>query len=191
MKTQEGSSNQRSLRDLSDDLVATGLGNREAFERVYKASARKLYSLCLQITGQRNGADDVLQETFIKIWNRAPGFDPDRASAMAWLGAIARNSSIDWYRAHHRRTFVTEDAVSLILDGAESAEHRIIREQEETRALGLLGELPPDQEADLRSVFFTGLTYAELAERKGIPLNTLKSRIRRGLLSLSRKFDDD
>lgn len=191
METHGGSSRDRSLCDDSADLVEVGRRDKAAFRRVYSATAGKLFALCFAITGNRSGAEDVLQETFIKVWNRAPGFDPARASAIVWLATIARNSAIDWHRAHHRRIFVSDDAISFVADEAESADHRIIREEEELRALELLGELPSDQEVDLRSVFFVGLTYAELAERNGVPINTLKSRVRRGLLALRRKFEDD
>lgn len=190
MRKSGGSSGRRSQSDLSADLLDVGRGDHAAFCRVYEATAGKLFALCFRITCNRSGAEDVLQETFIKVWNRAPGFDPERSAAFTWLSAIARNSAIDWYRAHHRRIFVGENAISFVADEAATADDRIIREQEELRALELLGELPPDQEAELRNVFFLGLTYTELAEREGLPVNTLKSRIRRGLLALKRKFED-
>lgn len=191
MADQGGASDKPCRRNLSADLTAVGCGDRDAFRRVYQDAAGKLFALILRITGNRSGAEDVLQETFIKVWNRAPGFDPGRADGMAWLAKIARNSAIDWYRAHHRRTFIGGDAVSFVVDEAESSEHRIIHEQEELRALKMLEELPREQEGEIRSVYLLGLTYAELAELKGLPVNTLKSRIRRALLALRHKLEND
>lgn len=176
---------------LAQTLVAIGRGDKTALDTIIAQSGGTLFALCLRITGSRVAAEDVFQETMIKVWNRAAAFDPARSSAMSWLATIARNSAIDWYRAHHRRSFVSDAQISPIADEAEAVPDRIIREEREHRALTLLSELPEDQEMEIRSIFFEGLTYPELAAREGLPLSTLKSRVRRALLALRKKLDDE
>jgi RNA polymerase sigma-70 factor (ECF subfamily) len=177
---------------LSQLLVAVGKGDREALHRVYLQAGGKLLALAMQVTGTRSGAEDVLQEVFIKIWNRAPGFDPERSDGMAWLTAITRNTSIDWYRAHQRRRLPSDDgAIFLVPDDTELIEDRMIREDLEARAVELLGNLPAVQENEIRQAFFEGLTYAQLAESMGLPLSTVKSRIRRTLQLLRGRIEHD
>ena len=175
---------------LCDDLVAVGGGDTKALQRLYVASAGRLFAICLRITGDRSAGEDVLQETFIKVWNRAASFDPARARAMIWLGAIARNSAIDWYRAHNRHPASDDSAIALIPDEAEIADARMMREEEEKRVVASLGTLPSEHESELRDAFFQGLTYAQLAQRRGVPLGTMKSRIRRSLLLLRKTLED-
>lgn len=177
---------------LADSLMAAGNGDREALRQIYLATAGQLYALAIRITESRTGAEDVLQEVFIKVWNRAAGFDPERADAMAWLATITRNAAIDWYRAHRRHIVVGDDsAILLVEDDAELVEDRMIRQDLQARALQHLGDLPASQESEIRQAFFQGLTYAQLADAKGLPLSTLKSRIRRTLTALRAKIDHD
>ena len=175
---------------LRDDLLAVGQGERDALRRVYDATSGKLFALCIRITGSVGGAEDVLQETYIKVMNRASGFDPARGSAMGWLAALARNSAIDWQRARARRPTDGDAALSYISDEAESAEQRIMRKELESQVVEMLASLPVEREAEIRQTFFAGLTYSELAERDGMPIGTIKSRIRRTLLSMKKRFED-
>lgn len=176
---------------LSQALAAVGRRDKSALNRVIAACGGQLFALCLRITQDRSAAEDVFQETIIKVWNRAAGFDPDRNSAMAWLSTIARNSAIDWYRSNARHSFVNEDAIPVIKDEAEPVPDRIIREERENRAIRMLSELPEGQEMEVRSIYFDGISYPELAEREGVPLATMKSRVRRALLTMRRTFEDD
>lgn len=176
---------------IRDDLLAVGRGERDALRRVYAASSAKLFALCLSVTGNVSGAEDVLQETYIKIMNRASGFDPERGSAMSWMNTLARNSAIDWHRARARRVTGSDAGLSFVADEAESAEQRIMREELETGVIELLASLPDEREAEIRRTFFEGLTYAELADRDNLPIGTIKSRIRRSLLAMKAKFDSD
>lgn len=175
---------------LRDDLLAVGRGERDALQRVYETTSGKLFALCIRITGSVSGAEDVLQETFIKVLNRASGFDPARGSAMGWIGALARNSAIDWQRARARRPMNGDAALSYIADEAESAEQRIMRQELECQVAELLASLPVEREAEIRQTFFAGLTYSELAQRDGTPIGTIKSRIRRTLLTMKKRFED-
>lgn len=176
---------------LSALLVSVGRGDCDALQQVYQLTSGRLFALCLRVTGNRSAAEDVLQEAFIKIWNRAPAFDPELKTSWSWLSTITRNSAIDWYRAHHRRQFVGDYAISSIEDEAEPVLDRIIREERENRAAALLQDLPPEQRDEIQSIFYMGLTYSELAAREGVPVATLKSRIRRAVLAVRKNFDHE
>lgn len=180
----------RERSSLDDDLKRVGDGDAAALERVYQQTASKLHALCVGITGNQEAARDVLQEVYIKVWNRAAGFDPGRAGALTWLCAIARNSAIDWKRARKAGIHVSDDILTIISDGSEAADDRIVRSEREKRAVNLLDQLDEDQRHHLRRAFFEDLSYSQLAQEEGIPLGTLKSRIRRGLKRIREQFDD-
>lgn len=179
-----------STGSIEDDLVAAGTGDATAFRRVYQTTAGRLLAMARQITRDRSAAEDVLQIAYIKAWNNAARFDPARSGALTWLATIVRNSAIDWWRAHNRRDEVSDAVLVVIADEAESAEERIIRQQSEKQAGKMIGQLAPDHQEVIRSAFYDGLTYAELAHREGVPLGTMKSRIRRSLLAMRGGFDD-
>lgn len=180
-----------SAGSTEDDLVAAGCGDAAAFGRVYEATAGRLLAIARRVTCDRSGAEDVLQIAFIKAWNNAARFDPARSSAMTWLATIVRNSAIDWWRAHNRRDEVSDAVLAVIADEAESADERIMRRQREEQAGMMIGQLSADHQEVIRGAFYDGLTYAELARREGVPLGTMKSRIRRSLLAMKGGFADD
>lgn len=175
--------------DLAELLVCVGRRDLEALRQLYSYTSGKLLSLCLRITGDRETAEDVLQEVYVKIWNRAGGYDPSRGRALGWLAAIARNSAIDAYRAQSRR--ITQDLAEVpeSSDSAKAADEELIDQQLEQRAFSLVDDLSVVYKDHIREVFFEGLTYAELASRHGLPVNTIKSRIHRALTILNKRWD--
>ena len=170
---------------LSDALVKAGTGARAAFRRVYDATSAKLMGVCLRILHDRALAEDVLQDAYVNIWNRASSFDPGRASPITWLATIARNRSIDRLRSGARRRAERPlEAAAEVSDGAVLASDAIEQADEARRLHDCLGELEDRTAGAIRTAFFEGLTYEALAEREGSPLGTMKSVIRRGLLKL-------
>lgn len=170
---------------LADALVQTGAGDRAAFRRVYDATSAKLMGVCLRILHDRALAEDVLQDAYVSIWNRASTFDPGRASPITWLATIARNRSIDRLRSGARlRSDRPLDAAADVADGGELASVTLEKTDDARRLNGCLDELEDKTARVIRTAFFEGLTYEALAEREGAPLGTMKSWIRRGLLRL-------
>ncbi|HFQ8049095.1 TPA: sigma-70 family RNA polymerase sigma factor [Pseudomonas putida] len=162
-------------------LLACSGGNRLAFEALYRATSARLFGICLYYLGNRAEAEEVLQEAYTSIWLKASSFDPGLANAYTWLAAIARYKAIDRRRA--RRVHIPLEAAEqwvakdTVIDSVE-------RERQGNAIDRCLAMLEEDQQRFIRVAFFEGCSYAELAERHGIPLGTMKSWIRRGLLRL-------
>lgn len=177
-----------------DELVAAlarvATGERAALHDVYRATAPKLFGVCLRISQDREAAEDILQDVYVKIWNRAGRFDASRASPITWLCTIARNAAIDWRRAQTGPVHVSEDQAEEVADHSATAEQAMGDAQEQARVFDCLDTLDENQHHAIRSAFFDGFTYSELADRLKVPLGTMKSWIRRGLLQLRECLGD-
>ncbi len=171
--------------ELVAALARVAGGERAALKIVYQGTSAKLFGVCLRILNDRGEAEDVLQEVYVTVWRKAASFDPARASPITWMVAIARNRSIDRLRAvAGGRRMDPIDAAEEVRDPAPAAVELVEAAQQSTR-LGLcLEQLEPRQSTAIRSAFLDGNTYEELAERMKVPLGTMKSWIRRGLLKL-------
>jgi RNA polymerase sigma-70 factor, ECF subfamily len=170
---------------LAQWLQAVAGGDRDAFERLYRATSSKLFGVCLRVLPDRAEAEDVLQEVYATVWRKAVQFDAARASAITWLAMIARNKAIDRLRstpagvraAPMELAEAVPDPSASPLDGAESSD-------ENARLARCMDRLDGDRRELVRTAFFEGVTYEDLAARIGSPLGTVKSWIRRSLLQL-------
>ena len=176
---------------ITEDLVATGTGDRSAFRRLYGATAPRLFAICQNVTRDRTAAEDVLQSVFVKIWQSAGRFDRNKACAMTWLGTIARNAAIDWYRAQRPPREGSDQAIDTVSSASEAIDARILREEGEDLAMNLVHDLDKNLESQVRRIYLEGMTYAEAAEIDGLPIGTLKSRVRRALMTIRQKMLDD
>ncbi|MGF7168482.1 RNA polymerase sigma-70 factor (ECF subfamily) [Sphingobium xanthum] len=174
---------------LTAALDAVARGDRAALRDVYDLTSAKLFGVCLRICQDREVAADIVQETYLKVWQRAGRFDPAKASPITWLCAIARNGAIDWRRTHRPATTGIEAADNVVDDSA-SAPERIEEEQSQARIVHCLDALGGSPAEAIRAAFFNGFTYAQLAERMKVPLGTMKSWIRRGLAQLKECLAD-
>jgi RNA polymerase sigma-70 factor (ECF subfamily) len=156
-----------------------------ALEEVYAATSAKLFGICLRILKDREEAEDALQEVYVKVWRSAASFDPARASPITWLATLARNRAIDNLRssARSRGTEPIEAGLEMP-DSQKDAFSAASEGEDRVRLAACIGELDQHQSSAIRSAFLDGATYNELAERSEIPLGTMKSWIRRGLLRL-------
>lgn len=170
---------------LVEALSQVAQGNREALREVYARTSAKLFGVCLRILGDKGEAEDALQEIYLVVWRRAGSFDPGRASPITWLSVLARNRAIDMLRAsgRPRATEPIERALD-VADGEPDALAVLEAGQERSQLMGCVEELEKRQADAIRAAFFAGLSYPELATRAAMPLGTMKSLIRRGLLRL-------
>ena len=169
---------------LVEALVATGEENRAAFRTLYQLTSAKLFGVCLRICGDRQAAEDVLSDVYMTVWKRAGAYEPGRASPISWLATIARNRAIDWRRSARRVPSAPLDEAPDIADVTPSSVERMLLDEREAQLYLCLEELQQRQRTAIRTAFFDGLTYAEIAARQGVPLGTMKSWVRRGLLRL-------
>ncbi len=169
--------------EIAGMLARCGLGDRAAFRALYDATASKLLGVTMRILGGRAEAEEALQEAYVKIWNSAGRYQAGRGSALGWMISIARNQAIDMLRARRAPTRDIADMVDLADDGPgpEAA-----AEMAETRARldGCLGLLAADRAAAVRAAYVEGYSYEELARRHAVPLNTMRTWLRRALISL-------
>src|ERR1043166_2817847 len=170
---------------LAAALARVAAGDRAALRLAYQDTSSKLFGVCLRILNDRSEAEDVLQDVFVTVWRKAGSFDPTRASPITWLVAIARNRSIDRLRsgAVSRRMEPLEKA-EAVRDEAPAAVDLVVAAEQRVRLAACLGELQGRHSGAILAAFLDGVTYEQLSERMKVPLGTMKSWIRRGLLKL-------
>jgi RNA polymerase sigma-70 factor (ECF subfamily) len=170
---------------LAAALVRVAAGDRAALRMVYQDTAAKLFGVCLRILNDRSEAEDLLQEVYVTVWRKAASFDPERASPITWLVTIARNRAIDRLRAGAGKGRMEPiEAADAVSDPAPAAIERVEAAEVQQRLARCLDELEARQHTAIRAAFLDGATYEDLARRMGVPLGTMKSLIRRGLLKL-------
>jgi len=173
-------------------------GDRSAFEALYAATAAKLSGVLTRILGNKAEVDDAMQEVFIRVWQRSAQFRPERGAGMSWLIAVARNHALDRLRARPERAGLRQevardedgqDPLDRVADKAAGAEAGLIAQGEARRVVDCFDELENDRAAAIKGAYLQGLSYLDLAERHGVPLNTMRTWLRRGLLRLRECLD--
>lgn len=159
-------------------------GDRLAFDALYRATSGPLLGVCMRVLADRSEAEEVLQDVFVTVWGKAAQFDRRRARAMTWLSTIARNRAIDRLRASPASAQRAEIDVIDLSDTAPSPAARAETANQQARLDDCLQQLEPRRQVLIRTAFYDGATYEELAGRSGSPLGSIKSWIRRSLLQL-------
>ena len=146
-----------------------------ALAELYDRHSRLLFGLILRIVGDRGEAEEILHDVFVRVWTQAETYDARRGGPLPWIVRVARNCAIDRLRA--RRVRATVDA-PIDTDAVETA----------APASAALADLPAEQRQLIEAAFFEGYTHIELAQRFGLPLGTVKARIRAGLLATQKRL---
>jgi RNA polymerase sigma-70 factor (ECF subfamily) len=169
-------------------LAAVGAGDRAAFRQLYAHYSTPLFSLAIRLVGDAGAAEEVLQDTFVKIWRHAAVYDSRKSRPFTWTVTILRRTSIDHLRKNRRYAGTVplpddDDAPAEFATGEIS---RQTTEVNETRQLlhATLAAIAPPQRTALELALFSTLTQDEIALRLAQPIGTVKSWIRRGLLEL-------
>lgn len=172
------------LKEIEALIAQVALRDRAAFEMLYERVNAKLFGVCLRVLNKRTEAEDAMQDTFVKIWNNADRYRANGLSPMTWLITIARNTSIDRLRARKKgHQDVDTPGLDLIAPGP-SPEQYAIANSEAARLTGCLDSLEADRGAAIRGAYLDGWSYADLAQKFDVPLNTMRTWLRRGLLAL-------
>ncbi len=169
--------------ELGDLLVRVARGDRSAFERVYEQVSGPVYGLALRIVRDPAQSEEVAQEVLVELWRTASRFDPGRGSAMSWVMTLAHRRAVDRVRSaqsaadREQRAGTTERAYDEV---AENIHARLEREQVR-RCLSTLTET---QRQSVTLAYYGGYTYREVGELLKVPLGTIKTRMRDGLIRL-------
>ncbi|MEP7307709.1 MAG: sigma-70 family RNA polymerase sigma factor [Acidobacteriota bacterium] len=151
---------------------------------LYDRHSRLLYGLLVKIIKDRSEAEELLQEVFVQVWTRADTYNVQLGTPIAWLVRIARNRAIDRLRANTVRTRTVE--ATPLPPPVETPEARAAMSEQQRAVARALEALPPDQRQLIEHAYFAGLTQSELATRFGLPLGTVKTRVRSGMMTLRR-----
>jgi RNA polymerase sigma-70 factor, ECF subfamily len=171
------------MRDPDDAelLTRTGEGDRDAFEVLYQRYARSVFGLALRRLGDRDRAEEAVQETFSSVWRSAYTYDRDRGAGSTWLYAVARNAIADRGRARREPPAETPDEPSPDAGPLERVEQGWIA----WRVHSAVAELPEQERTLLELAYWSGLSQSEIAEYLGVPLGTVKTRTRSALARLA------
>jgi RNA polymerase sigma-70 factor, ECF subfamily len=158
-----------------------------AVGELYDRHNRLLYGLILRILRDRAEAEEILQETFVQAWTRASAYDVALGLPLAWLVRIAQNRAIDRLRANSARLRALE-AAPIAGVPRESPELRASMTEQQKAVASALGSLPTEQRELIEQAYLFGFTQSELAERHKLPLGTVKTRIRTGMMALRQQL---
>jgi RNA polymerase sigma-70 factor (ECF subfamily) len=170
-------------QDITKLIVRTSMKDREAFDLLYRSTSAKLFGVCLRVLNDRGEAEEALQEVFVKIWTKADRFAVSELSPISWLVAIARNHAVDRLRSRKQKTTDIDTALD-VADPSPTPEALAVAGRENERIYSCLNELEADRAAAVRGAYLDGDSYLDLAARYNVPLNTMRTWLRRSLMKL-------
>lgn len=161
-------------------------GDQQALAELYDQSSRLVFSLILRIVIDHGLAEEVTLDSFHQIWRQAANFDPERGRPSAWMLTIARSRAIDRVRSMSltRKMQTPLEDAAFFLAGDDSPEAYVVLSEEQRRVRAALAQLKPEQRQLIEIAFFGGLTHHEIAAQLNLPLGTVKTRIRTGMMRL-------
>ncbi|WP_319411259.1 sigma-70 family RNA polymerase sigma factor [uncultured Cohaesibacter sp.] len=168
---------------ISDLILRVALRDRSAFSALYEATSAKLFGICLRVLKDRAEAEEALQEAYVKVWNNASRFSVTANSPISWLAAIARNNAIDRLRARRPETVELDEEMGGA-DETPDPERLVMSRETGARISACLEELEANRADAVRGAYLDGYSYQELAEQFSVPLNTMRTWLRRSLMSL-------
>ncbi|WP_417587720.1 sigma-70 family RNA polymerase sigma factor [Pararhodobacter oceanensis] len=183
---------------ITELLLRVARQDRAAFRQLYSEAAPKLTGVLLRILGNRAEVDDAMQDVFIKVWQRAASFQPDKGRGISWMIAVARNHALDQLRKRpaaagmfraEARDAEGQDPLEQVADGAIGVEQGMIAQGEARRVVDCFATLEEERSAAVKGAYIEGLSYQELAERFEVPLNTMRTWLRRSLVRLKECMD--
>ena len=185
-----GRRQQHLLLPDEDLLSFVGRGDAEAFTILYDRYGRAAFSLAYRVMGERQAAEDLVQDAFLKLWRSATSYRPERSSVRTWLLSIVRNRGIDQLRAHASRRR-TQNRIEALAPRSQPSEAfaETWRNSQRDRVRDALNTLPPEQLKVLELAYFSGYTHVQVSELLDVPLGTIKGRMRLGLKKMSVSFN--
>ncbi len=174
----------------NDLLKRVGLTqDREAFASLFAIFAPRVKAYMMKVGADPASAEEITQETFIRVWRKAGQFNPQKASAVTWIFTIARNLRIDRLRKENRPTFDPDDPI-FVPETTQTPLENIEQSNIVERVKASIGSLPEDQREVVQLSFIEGLSHQEIANAIGLPLGTVKSRLRLSFVKLRHALGD-
>jgi RNA polymerase sigma-70 factor (ECF subfamily) len=168
-------------------LHRTAMGDQVAFEQLYRYTAPQLYAIAVRMLRQGDWADDVMQETYVRIWHNASEYFSDRGSVMGWMTTILRYRAIDRLRREKKHGLADHDVYEMDVVEEDSDPQLAVACGLDASLLNdCMNALRSEQRQCIESAFLYGYSHEQLSERFAAPLGTVKSWVRRGLQSLRR-----
>jgi RNA polymerase sigma-70 factor, ECF subfamily len=176
-----------------EDLISlAATSDAGAFAALYDRHARAAYSLAYRMMGEKQAAEDIAQEAFIKVWHSAESYRAERGSVRTWILSIVHNRGIDQLRSiASRRRMQDKVEVSGPRSQPSEAFSETWRNSQREQVREALGALPQEQLKILELAYYSGYTHVEIAELLGLPLGTVKGRMRLGLKKMKEHFDSE
>ena len=174
-------------RPAEDTALFEALRRRDpqAMAKLYDTFGQVVFSVIHRIVHDTGVAEDLAQETFLRVWNQAQAFDPSRGSASAWVLAVARNRAIDWLRSAAGKASNLWDSYDIERPGNfADMEKVLINSDQARRVRDAMARLNENQRSVIELAYFEGLSQSEMAERMGQPLGTVKTWVRAALKCL-------
>jgi RNA polymerase sigma-70 factor (ECF subfamily) len=185
------------ITDPAEDIRLLQLvaqGDRAAFAQLYDRFSGVLFATALSVLNSREAAEDVLQDAFLMIWEKAPLYDAERGKPLTWALTLTRNKAIDRLRAAQRRRRLHDEAERETLTDEQFDDRdsfmAVLSAERGALVREALQQLSAEQRHAIELTFFHSLTQFEVAEQLGQPLGTIKARIRRGLMKLREVLGD-
>jgi len=170
--------------DLNDALVRCSRGERAALRTIYDSEAPRMLGVAMRLLHRRALAEEAVHDTFMRIWQKADSFDETRGNARSWIYAVLRNRALNILRGESRTDLVEDFEPMGLASREEDAEAAMLRLSDSGTLRRCLETLEPTRRKAITLAYIHGLTHGELAGRLGVPLGTVKSWIRRSLVTL-------
>jgi RNA polymerase sigma-70 factor (ECF subfamily) len=175
---------------LAKLIAAVAMGDQKAYRRLYEATSPKLFAIALRILREESRAEDVLQDSFVNVWNSAASYNVSLSAPMTWMVTIVRNRALDYIRRVDHRTVELDDDLEAVLESDQPTPADLASQGQDAIALQrCLKRLDAGQRQAIAFAYFQGLTHSELASTLRIPIGTVKTWIRRGLEKMRRCLD--
>jgi RNA polymerase sigma-70 factor (ECF subfamily) len=184
MNTLQGSAASDATGTGAEELVRAASGDAGAIAALYDRYASAVMGIALRVTGDREGAEDVVQETFVSVWKNAARFDPTRGSDRSWVLSIAHHRAVDVVRRRRIRPVSLDGDVEVPLPPGPDVWPEVMGRLDRAAIATALDALPDAQRRCIELAYMAGLTQQEIAIATGAPLGTVKSRVRMGLIRL-------